>query len=216
MDKFTINSISRIKPIYDYLKKQQENEKFLKTIEIGATFVLITFFVVFAIRPTAYAISKLLGDIESKKLLKTQLSQKINDVIIAQDIFSQVEGKYDIVNSSLPDKPSFYDSFNQIKYSSNPDIILNKISFNQNDDSKQNSNSNLQTYSTSISSTGSFISSIELAEKLLKNQRLISINSISFSNQSIISPASSPSATNSTGGLGTNINIVFNYWPANK
>ncbi len=209
----TTNAISRIKPIYDYLKAQQENEKALKTMEIGATFVLITFFVIFAIRPTVLTISSLVGEIKSKQLLKTKLNQKINDVIVAQDLFSQVEGRYDVVNSSLPDHPSFYDSYNQIRYSIDSNISIKSLSFEVNS-VKQSSapTTNLKTYSTSVNAIGPFTNSISLMEKLLNNQRLINVSSISFRNVDTNTPSASPSAI-ASGGISTNFKVTFNYWP---
>ena len=213
MSSLTTNAISRIKPIYDYLKAQQDNEKALKTMEISATFILITFFVVFAIRPTVLTISSLVGEIKSKQLLKTKLNQKINDVIVAQDLFSQVEGRYNVVNSSLPDHPSFYDSYNQIRYSTDSNISLKPLSFDVNSvNQSPYSNSNLKTYSTNINAIGPFNSSISLIEKLLSNQRLINVSSISFRNVDANTPSASPSAV-ALGGIGTNIKVTFNYWP---
>ena len=212
MNSLTFNAISQVKPIYDYLKSQQENEKFLKTLEISATFILISFFVIFAIRPTVLTISSLFGEIQSKQILKTKLNQKINDVIVAQDLFSQVEGRYNVVNNSLPDRPSFYDSFNQIKFSTGSDTNIKDLSFSLDSaDKSATSPTNLQTYTTSINALGPFVSSIDLAQKLLSNRRLININTISFKNSDTTTPSASPSA----GGINTNISVIFNYWPSN-
>ena len=57
---------SRLTPLFDYIKKRQENRKLRKTFELAATFILISFFLFFAIKPTALTISALIGDIKSK------------------------------------------------------------------------------------------------------------------------------------------------------
>jgi hypothetical protein len=65
----SINIFSKINPLISYLSKQRENNKFVKSIEISATFILISFFTFFAIKPTLLTISRLVGDIKAKEIL---------------------------------------------------------------------------------------------------------------------------------------------------
>ena len=96
---------SRLTPLFDYIKKRQENRKLRKTFELAATFILISFFLFFAIKPTALTISALIGDIKSKELLSREMRNKITEVISAQDLFSQVQERYSLVDSCLPALP---------------------------------------------------------------------------------------------------------------
>lgn len=209
-----LTRFSQIQPVLDYLKKQQENEKFLKTLEITATFVLIIFFTYFAIRPTALTIASLLGEIESKKILKTELNKKINNIILAQDLFSQVEGKYSIVNNSLPDRPNYFDAVNQIKNNCLVGCNLGQMNFNFEADPNTPPNKNIETYTVNVIDNGSFESAVDLATKVLQNQRLTNIGSIQFSISQTTTSASSPSASRNQ--LGTNFSTIFYYWPTKK
>lgn len=164
---------SQINPLFVYLQKQKDNQKVARLLEIGGTFFLISFFIFFAIRPTFLTISTLLGDIKAKELLSKQLKTKINDVIIAEDLFSQVQEKYALIESSLPENPRFSQANSQILSSSqNHQIFLDKIDY-----IVQDSNY----FSTNISTSSTYLSAISLVSDILKNRRLMSLDSFSFS-----------------------------------
>jgi hypothetical protein len=171
---FNINKISsQINPLFVYLQKQKENQKLVKLLEIGGTFVLISFFAFFAIKPTVLTISLLLGDIKSKELLNQELKTKINDVIAAQDLYSQVQEKYSLIESSLPVNPHFFQATTQVLASSQKQqLFLNKVDYLVSEPNY---------FSTSISTSSSFLSAITIVSDLLQNRRLIDLDNISFS-----------------------------------
>lgn len=192
-----INIFSKISPLLSYLSKQRENKKFVRSIEISGTFILISFFTFFAIKPTLLTISKLVGDIKAKELLVKQLKSKINDVIISQDLFSQVQEKYALVESSLPTSPRFYQAASQVVgLSEKNQIYLNKINYSITDSNY---------YSTSISTSSSYLSATSLLSELLQNRRLFQIDQISFSLEK------------DTANKMININLPLKiyYWPNN-
>lgn len=164
---------SRINPLFAYLRKQKENQKVVKLFEVGSTFFLISFFILLAIKPTFLTISTLLGDIKSKELLNKQFKAKINDVIVAQELFSQVQERYSLVESSLPINPRFYQAASQLTASAqNRQIMVDKLAFVvQSPDY----------FSTNISTASSFMSAISLVSDIMQNRRLINIDSFNFS-----------------------------------
>ncbi|MFA6008205.1 MAG: hypothetical protein WC784_06245, partial [Candidatus Shapirobacteria bacterium] len=163
---FNLNSTkitSRVQPLFAYLQKQRENQKFIRSLEIGATFLLISFFALFAIKPTLITISALVGEVKSKELLQKDLKGKINDVITAQDLFSQVQEKYSLVESSLPGNPRFFQAATQINLNANNyQISLNKLNFIAND-----SNS----FSVSVGTVAAFPTILSLISDITQNRR---------------------------------------------
>lgn len=202
--------VTRIKPLFDYIKKQQENRKFVKSIEISATFVLITFFLYFAVRPTVITISKLKGDIESKKILKEELKSKINQVIIAQDKFSQVQERYSVVESSLPDNPNFYEASYIIQSTGTKlNIPVNTITFDLEEHPETVLEPGLKSYSTSVVVNGSFSDLVNLSNQILKSPRTDNISSINFvGTKDTVANDSTPSATTNS-----KFYTTFYYWP---
>ncbi|MBU1117612.1 hypothetical protein KKD37_01475 [Patescibacteria group bacterium] len=169
----TAKIYSRLNPLLGYLQKQKENQKLIKMIELGSTFFLISFFTFFAIKPTFLTISTLLGDIKSKELLNTQLKKKINDVIAAQDLFSQVQERYYLVESSLPQNPRFYQATSQILATAQThQIMVNKLDFFVQDNGN---------FSTNVSTSSSYLSAISFVSDILNNRRLIGLDSFTFS-----------------------------------
>lgn len=210
-DPFSLQ-VSKIKPLFAYLKKQRENKKIAKNTEITATFILITFFLYFAIRPTFLTISSLLGDIKSKQLMKQELKKKINNVIKAQDLYSIAQEKYHLINFSLPDRPNFYDSAFQTQLTGEESgTQINKITFDlAGSNPPKKLDPNLTSYSLGLTIDGRFNDAMKIVNELLKNRRLINIESLNIG----LPPENiaSPGAT-ANGGINTRFSAVFYYWP---
>jgi len=164
---------SRLTPLFDYIKKRQENRKLRKTLELAATFILISFFLFFAIKPTALTIATLIGDIKSKELLSREMRNKITKVILAQDLFSQVQERYSLVDSCLPALPRFSQATAQLDgLLTQNQLETNKLDFLISD---------AKYFSTTVSTTSSFTSGINLIASFLQNRRLLEIPRVSFS-----------------------------------
>lgn len=164
-------TISRIRPMFEYLSKQQENQRFTRSIEIAATFILISFFMIFAIRPTALTISALVGDIKSKEIQSHNMKSKISNIIQAQDLFSQVQERYQIVESSFPDKPRYAHITTQFQQTAlNQQFELDRLSFNLSGKEGED------VFSISVNSPANFRQAVSFVDELLKNRRLIEIN----------------------------------------
>lgn len=165
---------SKVSPLFTYLEKKRENQKLVRSVEIGGTFFLISFFILFAIKPTFLTISALIGDIKAKEDMTKQLKVKINDIIQAQDLFSQVQERYSLVEASLPTTPRFFQSNLQVlgattKYQVN----LDKIDYFM---KKEQDN-----YTVNLSTSTSFSSAINVVSDLLKNRRLIDLDGLTLS-----------------------------------
>jgi Tfp pilus assembly protein PilO len=208
------NQISRIKPLYDYLRKKRENYRFVRTVEISATFILITFFLIFAIRPTVLTISSLWGDIQSKQILKKQMGSQIDNIVKAQDLFSLVQENYQIVNDSLPDRPEYSLAASQLQQvGNNSGLSLDSFGYDVQSNDKVSPNANVKNYQIPISISGSFTSVTKIIADLLQNRRLIDIGSIS------IGPSGTVLGSTTAGPSGVvtaNFNSVYYYWSPSK
>jgi hypothetical protein len=58
--------ISRTAPLIEYLKNQRENQRLMKSVEIGTTLLFISFFILVAIRPI-WQLFHSVGQIKSKE-----------------------------------------------------------------------------------------------------------------------------------------------------
>lgn len=182
----TTPTVSVVKPIYDYLKKQKENQKFIRSLEIGGAFVLVSFFLIFAIMPTATAISTLLGDIKSKEIMVKTLKTKINNVIVAQDTFSQIQSQYALLNTALPDSPDYYGSANQIAgVLSENGVTPDRISFDLNfkKDTSSNLPADIKSYTVTFPLLTDFPKSKSIISGLINNRKASYLPTTTFSLQ---------------------------------
>jgi len=179
MNKLTTNNFYRYQIVLEYVKKQRENVKFTQSIEVGITFCLSSFFLFFAIKPTSLTISSLMGEIKTKQVLVQKMRTKINDVIESQDVFSQVQNNYQIIDSCLPDNPRYSQGLAQIKGIS--DIIGNtdKISIGLASEPIDSSISPNQ-FSISIDRHTNFNNLLTLIETINQNRRLMVVDSLNI------------------------------------
>lgn len=201
MNEFNI--FSTTKPLLEYLKERRENQKFVKSIELGATFLLISFFLFFAIKPTILTISSLVGENTSKEILSKQMRLKINNVIQAQDNFSKIQERYQIIEDSLPDSPRYSDALTQVRSASQRSLVnLDKINFNITKNTDK-TNPNLDSFSIVANTKSNFSSVINLLDRLLNNRRIIDFTNINLNNLK---------EGNSPGQINFNFSANFFYW----
>ncbi|MFA6325506.1 MAG: type 4a pilus biogenesis protein PilO [Candidatus Paceibacterota bacterium] len=171
----------QLQPMYNFIRKQAENEKFLKYLEIGGTFILITIFLFFAIMPTMTTIFSLLGEIKSKESFIEKVDKKIANIIKAQENYSQVQEKYSLVEESFPSQPHYYNgASNLATIFKNSSLDINQIGFNLGDNNTPDENSNqfFKSYQVNLSGTGSYSSIMDMIKKMSNNRRLLNTLSI--------------------------------------
>jgi Tfp pilus assembly protein PilO len=191
-----VNSIySSTRPLFEYLKKQKENQKFIRKVEIASTFTLITFFLIFAIRPTFLTISSLLGEIKAKETSTQLMKAKINNLIQAQDNFAQVQERYQIINTSLPDKNSFSTLYDQLQASARQSAFtLETLNFSLNQKDAIPSFDAAKKYQVSLTSPTPFTSFVNFVDIISQNRRLIDISNLTFSSKNTTSKTASQSS----------------------
>jgi hypothetical protein len=92
--------------LLNFIKKKQEDHRFIKSIEVGCTFMLISILSVFAIRPAVITITQLSGEIKAKKLLHEKIDSKLRQVIKAQNNFAEVQDYYGAIQKAFPNHNS--------------------------------------------------------------------------------------------------------------
>lgn len=168
--------------IYQYIRQQSENRKVMQYLEVGATFTLITIFLITAIAPTASAISKLFGEIKSKEITSISMKQKIANVVLAQNDFAQAQEKYLILESSYPSRPEFYKAASTLSsISKQTNTNINQIRYNLSDNKDKQ---NIQSYDIDFTISGPYQNMLAMINKIREGRRLININSINFTQTS--------------------------------
>ncbi|MFA4826903.1 MAG: hypothetical protein WC596_01455 [Candidatus Shapirobacteria bacterium] len=202
--------------LINYLHRQRDNQKFSKSIELVATLFLIIFFVFVAIRPTFLTISSLVGEIKAKDQLVKKMKTKINNIIQAQENFSQVQPKYELIEASLPTRYRFFYAATQIQKNTNRSGAsgTDELAFNLKSDSQTPtsliSDSNLTYFSTGLNVNGQLSSVADFVTKLLGNRRVLSIESITLGTKNKSSSADAQPVDGSN--LNLNLETKLYYW----
>lgn len=88
--------------IANVYKQRQDLKAFLELILTLAT---ISFFAVFALKPTLLTIIELLKEIEVKEETVEKMNTKIQNLQQAQTLYIQEETKINLLETAIPDKP---------------------------------------------------------------------------------------------------------------
>lgn len=171
----------QLRPMYSYIRKQAENEKFLKYLEIGGTFSLIAIFLFFAIMPTMTTIFSLMGDIKSKETFIKKVDLKITNVLKAQEAYSRVQEKYSLIEDSFPSLPQYYNgTANLATVFRDSSLNINQINLNLDED-KNNNKQFFKSYQINVNGEGQYSSVMDMIKKILSNRRLIDATNIQLS-----------------------------------
>lgn len=168
----------QLRPMYDYIRKQSEKKTFLKYLEIGGTFSLITIFLFFAIMPTITTISSLVGDIKSKEDFIKKVDLKVANLLKAQEAYAEVQEKYYLIEDTFPSLAHYYDGVSNLAVVfKNSSLEIKQIGLNIGED-KNSTNNFFKTYQVSINGEGQYSSVMEMIQKMFNNRRLVNTTSI--------------------------------------
>ena len=168
----------QLRPMYSYIRKQAENKKFLKYLDIGGTFTLVATFLFFAIMPTMTTIFSLIGDIKSKETFIKKADLKIANIIKAQANYSQVQERYYLIEDSFPSLAQYYQGTTNLATVFRESLLdINQISLNLTEDKEQKKQF-FKTYQVNITGEGQYSSVMEMVKKIFNNRRLVDATDI--------------------------------------
>lgn len=98
------------------------------SFELFLSISAVIFFATFAIRPTLLTMSDLIKEIDDKKKLETQLSQKIAALSTVQPLYLQLQDQLVILDEAIPSTPQLIYSLKVIeKVASDLNLVITNI-----------------------------------------------------------------------------------------
>lgn len=94
------------------------------SLELFLTIGTVLFFALFAIRPTLLTMSDLIKELEEKRQLDTQLSEKIASLSSAQAQYLQLEPRLGVLDEAIPLQPQFYETLVMVEKSASDNNIV--------------------------------------------------------------------------------------------
>lgn len=92
------------------------------SLELFLSIGAVIFFIIFAIQPTLLTMSELIKELEDKRVIDKQLSQKIAALSSAQTAYLQIEPQIPLLYEAIPTRPQLKESL----------LILEKIASDRN------------------------------------------------------------------------------------
>jgi len=143
----------------------------------------VSFFIVFAVRPTLNTIASLNKQIEDGKNTELKLEEKIQALSKAQDLYNNIAPDLPIVFASVPDNPAVPPLAKYLEgITASSDLTLDSLQFSPVDlfskETTQSAGNVLNEYAFSMVVSGEYKNLITFSEILRKVQRLMVINGI--------------------------------------
>jgi len=170
-------------------KKRNDVRMFL---EILLSLITITFFSVFALKPTLLTISQLIKDNKAKEETINKMEQKIKNIATAQKIYDQNIEKIPLIEQTIPDTPTpenFLRQIEGIAYKNSVTIVgssINEVFLTGENNKKTDKNEiknlpeNVSTITFSINITGPYLSLNRFLSDLENSRRPLIISTINL------------------------------------
>jgi len=169
-------------------KKREDVRIFL---EIFLSIITVTFFSIFALKPTILTISQLLKDNKEKQETINNLEEKIKNISLAQEVYEQNFDKLSMVENAIPNTPTPENLLRQIEgvaYLNSVTLLgssVNEVTLTGEETKKQkdvieNLPENVKILSFSISVTGSYDSLTRFISNLENLRRPIVFDSLNI------------------------------------
>ncbi|MFH1970987.1 MAG: GspMb/PilO family protein [Patescibacteria group bacterium] len=170
-------------------KKRNDVRMFL---EIILSLITITFFSIFALKPTLLTVSQLIKDNKEKQETINKMEQKIKNIVTAQNVYDQNFEKIFLIEQAVPNTPTPENLLRQIEGISYKNFVtivgssINEVVLIGEEKKKTNKNEienlpeNVSTITFSINVTGPYLSLYSFLFDLENSRRPLIINNINI------------------------------------
>lgn len=169
------------------------------SLNLLLTLFTISFFALFALRPTLNTISELVSNIKSQEEIKAKLEQKTKDLSAAQTAWNGEQKRLELVNQALPKKPQPDTYIKQIEgIAKRRGLVINFLKVDevalrgelekQSQEKTKTTIPKIETLGVSVSVTGNYSSLIGFLEDLENLRRVGKTASVSFAATKSLSP----------------------------
>jgi Tfp pilus assembly protein PilO len=153
------------------------------SLELFLSIGTVIFFAIFAIRPTLITMSELVKEIEDKRELSGQLSQKIASLSTAQSEFTVVESRLVVLDEAIPSSPQLINALKIIeKLASENNVVISTLTTPEIPTETTNMSQTLERVNLplTVSLTGDYLSIRRFVEALQASRRTFVVDTVTF------------------------------------
>ncbi|MBI2617444.1 type 4a pilus biogenesis protein PilO [Candidatus Gottesmanbacteria bacterium] len=154
------------------------NRKTASYLTLTLTLLSLSFFGIFAVRPTLITAVSLFRSVSDLKQLNTEYEQKIGDIIRAQAEYEKILNDIPVINGSLPQNPAFSQVAGNIeKFASREGFTITQLQIDNVPISTPSSTNRISEFGFRVIGTGDYQTVMAFFSHLLNWRRIVSINS---------------------------------------
>lgn len=157
------------------------------SVELLLTLLTISFFAVFAIRPTVLTIAQLFVDVKQQQQIKKQLQEKVQNIKTAQDLAFREAKSLSLLDQALPRGPKPDQLLRQIEgLATSHGVVLESLSIGKlallgsTDPAKVPGGEKFSSFEVSFLVLGSYNDTHAFLRELEEIRRIVNITSISY------------------------------------
>lgn len=154
------------------------------SLEVFLSLGLVIFLGVFAVQPTLVTMSDLIQEIEEKREISQQLTQKVAALSTAQSEFAALGSQLTLLEEAVPSEPQVIKTLKIIeKLATENKVIITSLSLSQVPEPSASASATLkqEALPIQVAVTGDYPAIRQFAESLLDSRRLLHIDTINFS-----------------------------------
>lgn len=169
---------SNLSKAYDRVKPlaSEKNSSYLMAI---LSFATLSFFGVFAIRPTILTAFTLHKDIQDLRVLNQRYENKITDVVRAQSEYEQIRDDIPLIYETLPKTPRFPQLIKTLEtIATSSSLRIETLQMDPQPIAPIVDKKGLTDFNVQLKLSGSYQNAYTFLNTLLSNQRLVSIKTM--------------------------------------
>lgn len=155
------------------------------SLELIFSIVAVIFFAVFAIRPTLQTMSDLIKEIEDKRILEEQLSQKVASLNTAQSQYQLFSDKFYLLDQALPKSAELTMSLRAVeKIASDNQLVVQGITVSAVPDELTLAEAGAAQRSTltfNVEVNGDYQKIRQFTEDIMSSRRMMIVDQVNFS-----------------------------------
>lgn len=161
-----------------------KNKKSVSYLTITLSLFTLSFFGLFAIRPTIITAISLFKSVSDLRKLNTDYENKISSIIKAQSEYEKIRNDLPLINAALPETTDIGKVAKTIeKFARKENISITQLQIDNVPISHLPSSGKLLNFGFSIIGTGKYSSILSFISHLLNWKRIVNIDSLEFSKE---------------------------------
>ncbi len=162
-------------------KVDLKNKKTVSYFTLTFTLIVLSFFGIFAIRPTLITATSLIKSVEDLKKLNKDYENKINSLIAAQSEYEKIRDDLPLIESALPINANFSKlAKNLERFANQENVSISQLQIDTVPISTPSSKSKMEQYGFSMTVFGEYSSLNSFISHLLNWRRILTIKSLDF------------------------------------